>query len=429
LDKHPQPVEDKLRRRGQALPANYRIVSLDPSTGKTIWEVEEGVFGTWLSYSQKHDLLLQAGAAASDRLSAEVSRGMAVYHAADGSVRWRNDELKYSGPCILHNDLIITNTNSYNESAGAFYLDSGDPYLVDNPLTGEPEEWKITRAYGCNTILASENLLTFRSGAAGFYDLQNHGGTGNFGGFKSGCTSNLIAAGGVLNAPDYTRTCSCAYQNQTSLALVHMPEIETWTISLMAQAAAYGKPIEALGVNLGAPGQRRDANGLLWVESPTVAGDPPPLSIQVGGAPRFFARHSSAVEDSQYPWVFASGIEGEADIQVGVTLLKPKSKDESKSQENSKAKTESRPLSASQPQKYRVRLFFATPGIATTDGARVFDVLVQGEKLLETITLGDGQTEIREIESVMVDDQLQIQLVAKQGLPVLSGIELQKVNQ
>jgi PAS domain-containing protein len=98
-----------------------------------------------------------------------------------------------------------------------------------DPLTGEETPWVFRRDYGCNYIIGSENLLTFRSGAAGFLDLKNDGGTGTFGGFRSGCTSNLIAANGVLNAPDYTRTCSCSYQNQTSLALVHMPELEIWT--------------------------------------------------------------------------------------------------------------------------------------------------------------------------------------------------------
>jgi outer membrane protein assembly factor BamB len=197
LDKNPKPVEDKLRRRGGALPDNYRILAIDAHTGETVWQVEEGITGTWLGYSESHDLLLQAGAAASDRLVVETDRGMTVYHGKDGSIKWSKPDLRYSGPCILHNDLIITNANSYSQSAGAFHLSSGEPYLITSPLTGEKVEWKITRAYGCNTIQASENLLTFRSGAAGFYDLTTHGGTGNFGGFKSGCTGNLIAAGGV----------------------------------------------------------------------------------------------------------------------------------------------------------------------------------------------------------------------------------------
>ena len=85
-------------------------------------------------------------------------------------------------------------------------------------------EWTWARTYGCNTPAASENLLTFRSGAAGYYDLCNDGGTGNLGGFRSGCTNNLIVAGGLLTAADYTRTCTCSYQNQASLALVPMPD-------------------------------------------------------------------------------------------------------------------------------------------------------------------------------------------------------------
>ena len=145
-----------------------------------------------LGYSEKHDLLLHAGAQASDRLTTETGRGMTVFRAKDGSVQWKKESLVYSGPCILHNDLIITNANSYSESAGAFHIQNGNPKMVKNPLTGQMQPWKITRAYGCNSIIASENMLTFRSGSAAFYDLLNDGGTGNLGGFKSGCTSNLV---------------------------------------------------------------------------------------------------------------------------------------------------------------------------------------------------------------------------------------------
>lgn len=324
LDRTPKSIADALLRRGQSRADSYRIVAFDFRSGETSWEIKENIFGTWLGYSEEHDLLLQAGAKASDRLSDEVAQGMAVYHGADGTVKWRNDALKYTGPCILHHDLIITNANSYAESAGAFYLETGQPKLVPNPLTGQSQPWKITRAYGCNNIIASENLLTFRSGAAGFYDLLTDGGTGNLGGFKSGCTSNLIVANGVLNAPDYTRTCSCAYQNQTSLALVHMPEIETWTVHNVASTTPHGEKLKHLAINFGAPGDRRDDQGTLWLEHPVVAGDSPALSIRINPETRFVRRHSSSNTSSHAsssrPWITASGAQGMTDLRIEMKL-------------------------------------------------------------------------------------------------------------
>ncbi len=320
LDRNPTQVEEAMRRRGKTRPETYRIVALDYRSGKPRWEVTEGVFGTWLGYSEEHDLLLQAGAAASDRLSAETGAGMAVYSGGDGSLRWKNESLKYTGPCILHHDLIITNVNSNNESAGAFYLRDGKQKLVPNPITGQPQPWKLTRAYGCNNIIASENLLTFRSGAAGYYDLLTDAGTGNLGGFKSGCTSNLVVANGVLNAPDYTRTCSCAYQNQTSLALVHMPEVESWSVNSAASVMSRGSRIESVGINFGAPGDRRDIDGRLWIEYPVAAGPSPPLSIEFNDDAKVFRHHSSTMAGTDVPWVLASGVEGVTDLRIGVNL-------------------------------------------------------------------------------------------------------------
>ncbi len=316
LDRNPKPVEEFLKRRGKSNPSTYRIVALDAQTGALQWEKKGQVFGSWLAYSESKDLLLQAGASASDRLSAEVGQGMAVLRGSTGDVVWEKAALKYSGPCVLHNDVIITNANAYTESAGAFHLADGSQKMTRNPLTGRLEPWKITRAYGCNSIVASENMLTFRSGAAGFYDLLTEAGTGNLGGFRSGCTSNLIAADGVLNAPDYTRTCSCSYQNQTSLALVHMPELDAWTISNTATLEPKQGRVREIGINLGAPGDRRSPDGLMWLEYPTVSGDAPNLKVRWEGNARVFQDHPSAQPTSDIPWVTSSGIEGLTKLQI-----------------------------------------------------------------------------------------------------------------
>lgn len=320
LDRTPEMIEAALRRRGKSRADSYRIVAVDAATGEQLWEVSDNVFGTWLGYSEERDLLLQAGAAASDRLYAEVGQGMAVYRAHDGSVKWSNEAIKYAGPCMLHNDWIITNANSYTESAGAFHLTDGHQKMVPNPLTGELQPWKVTRAYGCNNIIASEHLLTFRSGAAGFYDLLGESGTGNLGGFKSGCTSNLVVANGVLNAPDYTRTCSCAYQNQTSLALIHMPDLEFWTISPAVMKHTQDNQLHEVGINIGAPGDRRDSDGVLWLEYPPVAGPSPLLSVQLNEDARLFQHHSSTVDHDHLPWVLSSGAENVRQVSVKLTL-------------------------------------------------------------------------------------------------------------
>lgn len=322
LDRTPELIEAALRRRGSSRADSYRIAAFDAESGETVWEMTDRVFGTWLGYSEEHNLLLEAGAAASDRLYAEIGQGMAVFHADDGTLKWKKDTIKYAGPCMLHNDWIITNANSYTESAGAFHITDGHQKMVPNPLTGELQAWKVTRAYGCNNIVASEHLLTFRSGAAGFYDLLGESGTGNFGGFKSGCTSNLVVANGVLNAPDYTRTCSCAYQNQTSLALVHMPELEFWTISPTAASHTETDQLSRVGVNIGAPGDRRTEDGLLWLEYPPVAGPSPLLSVNLNDDATLFRHHSSSVAAGEESWILASGADNVRKVRIRFTLTR-----------------------------------------------------------------------------------------------------------
>lgn len=323
LDKLPASAEKKLSRRGMADPSQYRILCLDLQTGKKLWSTKESIFGSWLGYSEKHDLLLQAGARASDRLSDEVGQGMIAYQADDGSILWQKKDQKYTGPLVLHNDLIITSANSYQVSGGAFHIRDGSPYTITNPITREKEPLKFSRTYGCNYVIASENLLTFRSGAAGFYDLANQSGTGNFGGFKSSCTSNLVVANGVLNAPDYTRTCSCSYQNQTSLALIHMPEIEIWTNSQLQDAAESTGVVKQAGINFGAPGDRRSDNGTLWLDYPSVGGESPDLAVTIANKNyRTFRHHALKINDSQsnpgLSWVAASGIEDPQKITIAI---------------------------------------------------------------------------------------------------------------
>ncbi|MBM3854288.1 MAG: hypothetical protein FJ399_14200, partial [Verrucomicrobia bacterium] len=411
LDRLPKSEEGRRKRRGQAPPSDYRIVALDLQTGRQLWESGADIFGTWLGYSEAHDSLLQAGASASDRLGDEAGKGLIAYRGADGAVRWKNLDLAYTGPCILHRDLIITSANSYKDSAGAFNLLDGRPHLVPNPLTGRPEPWKVSRTYGCNYIVASEHLLTFRSGAAGFYDLEHHSGTGNLGGFKSGCSPNLIVADGVLNAPDYTRTCSCAYQNQTSLAFIHMPDLEVWTYSLFGTEPAAGEQITRLGLNLGAPGDRRSETGTLWLEYPSTGGTSAKLAVTLQPEqPEVFLRHASQVAGEGPAWVVASGLRNLQSLSVAPRL------------------GAAGPVSR---QPYTVRLYFAEPD-EMAPGGRVFDVLMQGQLVLEAFDVvraagGIRRGVVREFRGVEVGAELALAFratPASRHPPILCGVEL-----
>ncbi|MEZ6045603.1 MAG: PQQ-binding-like beta-propeller repeat protein [Planctomycetaceae bacterium] len=265
LDKLPPNIEQQLSRRGKANPETYQLSARDLETGEIVWETSENIFGTWLGYSPEYRILIQSTRPSNDTVRDENGRQIIAYDAETGNVLW-NESISYSTPPILHGDKLIT--------GGQFYsLVTGQPLMRKDPLTGKESAWSFIATKGCNYPIACEAMLTFRSSSAAFYDLTHDGGTGHFGGFKSGCTSNLVAAEGVLNAPDYTRTCTCSFQNQTSLAMVHMPDLEIWTQNDMAYE---GDLVRSVGINFGAPGDRRDAEGTLWLDYPEIGGPSPP---------------------------------------------------------------------------------------------------------------------------------------------------------
>ena len=412
IDKLPHTVEAQLKRRGMESPDTYALKVVDAKTGELVWETSEHVFGTWLGYSDEHDILIQAGSGAPDRAKEEVDKGIIAYNAPDGSIRWQNRDISYAGPSILHGDRVITNSRSYTETSGVYSLLDGTPELIADPLTGRERPWTYQRAYGCNTAVACENLLTFRSGAAGFYDLNSKSGTGNLGGFRSGCSSNLIVADGVLNAPDYTRTCSCGYQNQTSLALVHMPHVETWTVDYLD--LKLNDAVHHVGVNLGAPGDRRAPTGEMWLEYPTVSDSP--LDITHDGEDvKTYRRHTYNVDESEYPWVAASGMRNLSRLSLRLAPPRPPAP-------GAIAKTN---------HAYDVRLHFAEPD-DLEPGQRVFHLSVQGEKVLSDFDIvkaagGPLRGVTHNIRDVRVESYLDIEFQnagSTQYGPILSGIEV-----
>jgi hypothetical protein len=391
IDRLSGPRLARLSSEGE-IPAVPRVVAFDLATGKEIWHDEEATFGTWLSYCEKFDVLIEAGRVARDTLSDEP-KGMRAYKGIDGKELWFDKAA--TGPAMLHGDTIL-------RGQGACDLLTGKPRMRRDPITGELEEWVWSRNYGCNTPAASEHLLTFRSGAAGFFDLCHDGGTGNFGGFRSSCTNNLIVADGILAAPDYTRTCTCSYQNQCSIAMVPMADAEEWTFY---GKAGVKKIVQRVGINFGAPGDRKAADGTLWLEYPGVGGASPAVQVHVTGSKLAYFRHHQSSVTGDMPWVGCCGVTGVE--SVSISLLPQELPD----------------------RYYTVRLHFAEPD-DLREGERVFEVTLQGRHALDHFDVvkeagKPHKTIIKEFRHVLVDDELRISFHADGKRPaIICGVEV-----
>ena len=399
LDKLPQYLETKLRRRGEPIPSGSRLLYLDAGTGRIIQEEKEDVFGTWLGYSKEYKLLLQATRPSRDMLNGEVGNRMITYNIETKEKIW-DKELQYANPPIIHNDKIYTNGEG-------FHLLSGEPLTEKDPITGEELKWSFKREYGCGIVAASEHLLTFRSASAGFVNLNAFEGTGSLGGWKAGCSTNLIAADGVLNSPDYTRTCQCAYQNQTSLALINMPWMAYWTNS---NYQWNGKPIQKLGLNLNAPGDRSANNEILWFEFPRKAGNPPGIPIEIDTLDyKEIRKEPINISSENTPWVSSSALVGVKSIEITLS-------EEQTTQEST----------------YTVNLYFAELE-DKKPGERIFNIAIQNKNVKDKfdIVAETGKCDCEVVKSfsgIKAGEKIKIDLVPVRGNTIISGVEIIQEN-
>jgi outer membrane protein assembly factor BamB len=401
-----------------------RLLAVEARTGRAVWSNQKEAFAPFLSYSQKHDVLLQASRRSRDHLP-EYEQRMTAHRGRSGEVLWRRS-LRYNGPPMLVGSRIITQERALD-------LLTGKSLQRRSPVTAETTEWSWKRHYGCNSVVASRHLLTFRSAAAGYFDLTRDGGTGNIGGFKSGCSSNLIVGDGVLAAPDYTRTCKCSYQNQSSLALIHDPEAESWTFNDWRWS---GKPVRRAGINFGAPGDRVAEGGTLWMDWPSLGYQSPDLPVAAkplkpvpkdviwpyaqrrgqlddhgdfvyerpGPFPESFRMHSSEIRGKGLKWVAASGLRDVRELEVD--------------------------LGRGGARTYTVRLHFVEPD-DLKPGQRFFDVFVQSRRVLRDLDVaaaagGARRALVKEVKGVRVAHKLRLEFKprTKDAGAVISGLEV-----
>ncbi len=404
-----------------------RAVALNARTGKLLWanpvDVTDcsdiGIGGGKLTLMYHDNVLILGGANANGHywkqfVAGEFSRRRLVaLSALHGYKLWAKDANYRHRPIVVGSQVIA--------EPWSFDLGSGEQKTRSHPLTGAEEPWSIMRTgHHCGMLTGCESgMLMFRSGNTGFYDLNTDSGTRHFAGHRLGCWINAIPAGGLVMIPEASAGCVCLFSIASTIVMEPRETRRPWMIT---SAVGAQTPVQTMALNLGAPGDRKDAQGKLWLSYPRhKAYQETSLDVKLDLKPKFKAggqftsvgETSQPIDGTETPWLYTSWAEGLE--QLTLPLLGPKD----------------------EPATYTVRLHFARLGNDTGNAEPiVFNVQLQGKTVQADVSLpvvpasqeanaaSRATAIVREFENVRVTANLVVDLVGKQGRSRLSAIEV-----
>ena len=146
-------------------------------------------------------------------LAGEFSqRRLVVLDAKHGDKLWSRDANYMNRPTIV-SDMVIA-------EPWAFELHIGRAEKRENPLTGEPSDWQFSRpGHHCGVVTTTPNMMFFRSGFIGYYDLYEDSGTKHFAGQRLGCWINAIPSNGLVVIPEASAGCVCLFSITSTVVL------------------------------------------------------------------------------------------------------------------------------------------------------------------------------------------------------------------
>jgi len=205
---------ERWRRRGATLTeCTSTVLALDGPTGSERWKktfaAPYKVYGgsAWTSIMARDDWLACAPEARLV-LCGREGKGRAL-RPADGELVWEK-------PCGSQPLLVGRET---------FMSQEGEVFrLADGTSRGGP---RLFSRGGCNYGVAGEHLALVRDFSAMWVELET--GKRHYArNLRAGCSASLVAADGLLNAPNFSPGCMCNYPIQTCTAWVTMPGTESW---------------------------------------------------------------------------------------------------------------------------------------------------------------------------------------------------------
>ncbi len=396
-------------------------VALEADTGKELWShpvdvtdcSEIGTGGGKLTMMLQGDTLILCGANANGHywkqfIAGEFKRRRLVaLSAEDGYTLWKKDADYRHRPIIIGAKVLA--------EPWMFDLKSGEQITKQHPLTGRDVPWSIIRpGHHCGMLTGCDNMLMFRSGYTGFFDLESEEGTRHFAGHRLGCWINAIPANGLVMIPEASAGCVCQFSIASTIVLEPRKARRPWTL---ISATGAQTPVKRMSLNFGAPGDRKADDGTIWLAYPRI--NPKKvtsLDLAFDLKPKF---HSGGKFDSvnartqsllgtETPWLYTSW----ADNLSELTLPLRGEKDA--------------------PSTYELKLHFAAIGKGRSHGT--FRVEIDGKPVLAEVEPRYGKDGspiafTASVPSVAVDRNLTLRFTANgdDGRPILNALEVREL--
>ena len=150
--------------------------------------------------------------------------------------------------------------------------------------------------------------------------MEADAGTRHFAGHRLDCWINAIPTNGLVVIPEASAGCICMFSIASTIVMEPRTPRRPWSLY---SGVGDQTPVKHMALNLGAPGDRRDAEGKLWLAYPRPTPNPRlqtglDLSLQFdteflpeGG---FYSEDGDASESSG--WIMSSGARGLSRLSI-----------------------------------------------------------------------------------------------------------------